>query len=183
VRVMIRWETELTAEDHDALSVLLQSAFTRSGPEFEGRSWPLSYARKEARVWLADDTGRPVAHLAVARRIVGVAGADVLVTGVGDVAVAPDQHGRGLGAALMRELDGRLHARFAADFGLVQCGQDVVGFYQRTGWTPISNRSREVDTRDQRTVRENVGVMLARPGLRPLSEWPDGLLDLRGLPW
>jgi len=180
---MIRWETELTAADHDALSVLLQAAFATS-EEFVGRSWPLAYARKEARIWLADDdTGRPLAHLAVARRLVGVAGADVLVTGVGDVAVAPDRHGHGLGAALMRELDGRLRTQFAADFGLVQCGHDVVGFYQRTGWSPIANPVLEVDVRDQRSVRDNPGVMLARPGLRPLAEWPDGLLDLRGLPW
>jgi nodulation protein A len=180
---MIRWETELTADDHDALSTLLRAAFARHAQQFEGRSWPLSYARKEARIWLADDEGRPVAHLAVGRRLIGVAGTDVLVAGVGDVAVAPDQHGRGLGAILMRELDGRLRAEFAADFGLVQCGQDVLGFYQRTGWTPVPNRVRQVDTSDQRTVREGVGVTLIRPGRRPVPDWPEGLVDLRGLPW
>ncbi|UWP86335.1 GNAT family N-acetyltransferase [Dactylosporangium fulvum] len=104
MQIVARWETALTIDDHEALSVLLRAAFPAQAEQFDGRSWALSYGRKEARVWLADDTGRPVAHLGLERRTVGVGGADVLVAGVGDVAVAPELQGRGLGAALMRAL-------------------------------------------------------------------------------
>jgi len=183
VRVITRWETELTDEDHDALSGLLRAAFASNADEFLGRSWPASYARKEARIWLADESGRPVAHLAVERRLIGVAGADVLIAGIGDVAVAPDMHGHGLGATLMRELDARLRTAYAADFGFVQCGDNVVGFYRSTGWTQVANPVRYVDTANHRRAVVGDWPTLVRPGRRAVDEWPDGPVDLRGLPW
>lgn len=183
MQVITRWETELTDADHDALSELLCAAFARNAEEFLGRSWPKSYARKEARIWLADDAGRPVAHLAVGRRLVGLAGRDVLIAGVGDVAVAPDLHGHGLGAALMRELDSRLRTAYAADFGFVQCGEEVAGFYRGTGWTQVANLVRYIDVANHRRTVEGGWPTLVRPGRRAVTEWPDGLVDLRGLPW
>ncbi len=183
---VVRWETALTGDDHDALGVLLRSAFAAQADEFAGRSWPASYARKEARIWLADEAGRPVAHLGLERRTVGVDGRDVLVAGVGDVAVDPARQGQGLGALLMQALDEQLRGQrglFAADFGFVQCAEPVAGFYRSTGWSPVSNLVRLVAIADQRSVREGHWPTLIRPGRRALDEWPDGLVDLRGLPW
>lgn len=183
MQVVSRWETALTNADHAALSMLLHAAFGKTTDEFADRSWPRRYARKEARLWLADDAGRPVAHLGVERRLVGVAGGEVLVAGVGEVAVAPERHGEGLGQALMRELDARLRTEFAADFGFVQCGENVLGFYRSTGWTQVANPVRHVDVADHRRTVEGVWPTLVRPGRRPLEEWPEGVVDLRGLPW
>jgi predicted N-acetyltransferase YhbS len=182
-RVVTAWETALTAADHDALAALLQAAFP--GSAFApGRSWSASWARKEARVWLAEADGTPVAHLALERRTVGSPAGDLLVAGVGDVAVAPAHHGRGLGAELMRALDAALRAGpFAADFGFLQCREAVAGFYARTGWTPVGNPTRHLAVDDARTVREGHWPTFVRPGRRPLTGWPDGLIDLRGLPW
>ncbi|WP_432824878.1 GNAT family N-acetyltransferase [Dactylosporangium sp. CA-092794] len=181
--VAVRWETALTPADHAALSGLLRAAFP--GPEFEpDRSWPASWARKEARIWLADAGGSPVAHLGFERRTVGTAVGDLLVAGVGDVAVAPSHRGSGLGAELMRALDARLRAGpFAADFGFVQCREAVAGFYVRTGWTPVANPTRHLAVADARSIREGLQPTLVRPGRRGLADWPDGLIDLRGLPW
>ncbi|MER7274148.1 GNAT family N-acetyltransferase [Dactylosporangium sp. NPDC000244] len=173
------WETALTPEDHTALSALLRAAFP--GPEFEpDRSWPASWARKEFRVWLTDD-GRPVAHLGFERRLAGTAAGDVLIAGVGDVAVAPSHRGRGLGSALMDALAEVLPD--AADFGFLQCREEVAGFYAATGWTRVPNPTRHLRVRDARSVVEGVFPTFVRPGRRPLSEWPSGLVDLRGLPW
>jgi predicted N-acetyltransferase YhbS len=181
VDVTSRWETALTERDHSQLSELLQAAFPDQPGVFTGRSW--AWARKEARLWLADGTGRPVAHLAVERRIIDVGGTEVLVAGVGEVAVSPHLHGQGLGMALMAEFRQRLRGGFAADFGFVQCGDDVRGFYRRAGWTQVANTVRHLDPGDERTVREGVWAALVMPGRRPLDGWPDGLVDLRGLPW
>jgi Nodulation protein A (NodA) len=100
VIVISRWETALTEADHAALSELLTAAFGRHPGVFARRSWAM--ARKEARLWLADDAGMPLAHLALERRLVGVAG---------------------------------------------------------------------------------VRPTLITAGRRPVEEWPDGPVDLRGLPW
>jgi predicted N-acetyltransferase YhbS len=177
----VRWETALTERDHVLLSELLRVAFPWDTELFTRQSW--AWARKEARLWLADGTGRPLAHLAVERRVVDVGGTEVLVAGIGEVAVSPYLHRRGLGAALMAAFRPRLRTEFAAEFGFVQCGEQVTGFYRRTGWTPVANPVRHLDTDDQRTVREGVSPTLVTAGRRPLAEWPDGLVDLRGLPW
>jgi nodulation protein A len=183
VRAVTRWETELTEADHAALSDLLHAAFGRNTDEFAAQSWPARYARKEARVWLSDDAGRPVAHLGVERRLVGIAGADVLVAGVGEVAVAPDRQGEGLGGALMAALDERLRAELAADFAFVQCGDNVLGFYRGTGWTQVANPVRHIDVHDHRRSVDGVWPTLVRQARRPVAAWPPGLVDLRGLPW
>jgi aminoglycoside 2'-N-acetyltransferase I len=179
VEALLRWETALSPADHAALGGLLRAAFP--GSEFEGRSWPASWARKEARLWLGDP---PVAHLGFERRTVGTARGDVLVAGVGDVAVAPGRQGQGVGGELMRALDRVLReGEFAADFGFLQCREAVIGFYASTGWTAVPNHTRHLSVQDARTVREGYWPTFVRAGRRPLSEWPDGLVDLRGLPW
>jgi len=177
----IRWETSLTEADHAAVSELLTAAFPDQPNVFTGRSW--AWARKEARLWLADSKGRPIAHLAVERRLIDVGGAEVLVAGIGEVAVSPELHGQGLGAMLMAEFRPRLHTEFAADFGFVQCGDDVRGFYRSAGWSPVPNVVRHLDPDDERSVREGVWSALVMAGGRALTEWPDGRVDLRGLPW
>jgi nodulation protein A len=180
--VISRWETALTEHDHAALAKLLRAAFVGVPEEFAGsRSW--AWARKEARLWLADGSGTPVAHLAVERRLVAVDDADVLVAGVGEVAVSPDLQGRGLGARLISQLRTRLRTEFAADFGFLLCGERVAGFYRRAGFTRVANPVRYLDPRDERTVREDHSPTMVMPGRRPLTEWPDGMVDLRGLPW
>jgi predicted N-acetyltransferase YhbS len=183
MKVVNKWETELTEDDHDALSLLLRAAFGEHGDEFAGRSWPLSFARKDARIWLADELGRPVAHLAVGRRVVGVGGTDVLVAGVGDVAVAPQMHGQGTGKQLMAALDEALRGPLAARFGFVICGEPTVPFYERTGWTRIANPVRHVDPENHRRSVEGMWPALIRPSERAVSSWGPGTVDLRGLPW
>ncbi|WP_345144338.1 GNAT family N-acetyltransferase [Dactylosporangium darangshiense] len=183
MRVVTAWETALSEADHAALSALLQAAFP--GPEFApDRSWPASWARKQARIWLADADGTPLAHLGIERRLAGTESGEVLIAGVGDVAVAPSHHGTGLGAELMRALDAHLRGGpFAADFGFLQCREAVAGFYARTGWTAVANPTRHLAVSDARTVREGHWPTFVRPGRRPLTDWPPGLIDLRGLPW
>jgi nodulation protein A len=172
----------LTGRDHAALAELLRAAFVGAPDEFTGsRSW--AWARKEARLWLADESGTPVAHLGVERRLVAVDGADVLVAGVGEVAVSPDLQRHGLGATLIAELRARLRTEFVADFGFLLCGERVEGFYRRAGFTRVTNPVRYLDPKDERTVREDHSPTMVMSGRHAMTEWPDGMVDLRGLPW
>jgi predicted N-acetyltransferase YhbS len=183
MRVVTAWETALTPTEHLALSALLRAAFP--GPQFApDRSWPSSWARKQARIWLADADDAPVAHLGIERRLVGTPAGDLLIAGVGDVAVSPAHQDTGLGAELMRALDTALRSgEFAVDFGFLQCREAVTGFYARTGWTAVGNPTRHLSVTDARTVREGRWPTFVRPGRRGLADWPAGLIDLRGLPW
>jgi hypothetical protein len=82
----------------------------------------------------------------------------------------------------MKELRSRLSTDFAADFGVLLCGEGVVDFYRRTGWSRVANAVRHVDPHDERTVREVTSPIMVMPARRPLAHWPEGLVDLRGLP-
>jgi GNAT superfamily N-acetyltransferase len=190
--VVFRWETGLTPADHEALAGLLRATFGGAYPGvFDTRSW--ARARKEARLWLADGDGRPLAHLAAERRLVAVGDAEVLVAGVGEVAVDPERHGRGLGRALLAEFDRRLSAELAADFGFLQTERGAAGFYRSCGWTTVPNRVRAVDYHDEVSVvggpvspdqnPDEGESALVRPARLGLDQWPDGLVDLRGVSW
>jgi nodulation protein A len=179
VEVVSRWETGLSVGEHEALSRLLAAAFPRAADIFGGQSWNL--ARKEARLWLAED-GRPVAHLAVQRRLIGTAAGDMLVAGVGEVAVAPDRQRDRLGTALVHALSERLRGELAADVAFLVCAAPVAGFYTRTGWTQVDNTMRYLAA-DAVTVREDTPIAMILPGRRPVTDWPGGLIDLRGQIW
>ncbi len=176
-----RWETELDEREHQQLADLLRRAFARTPGAFADRSW--ERARKEARLWLATEDDLPVAHLAVERRVVGVAGLDVLLAGVGDVAVDPAHQGAGLGRALVGALRAALATVLRADYALLQCGEDVADFYLRSGWTRVPNAVRQLNLGDQRTPELNHEPTMVMAGTRDLDAWPVGVVDLRGLPW
>jgi predicted N-acetyltransferase YhbS len=179
-QVVSRWETELTAADHAALRDLLAAAFPRAAAIFTRQSWNLS--RKELRIWLADDGDRPLAHLAVQRRLIAAGPAEVLVAGVGEVAVSPAHQRTGLGRALMRALADRLGADLTADYGFLTTSHPLAAFYLEAGWTRIPATVRELD-RDAVTVRTHQPAVMIRPGRRDPADWPPGPIDLRGQTW
>jgi hypothetical protein len=63
------------------------------------------------------------------------------------------------------------------------------GLFVRRSWAMarkaarVGNPVRYLDPGDERTVYEGVRPTLIMAGRRPVEEWPDGLVDLRGLPW
>jgi predicted N-acetyltransferase YhbS len=183
METVFRFETALTVADHAALSRLLAAAYPEHGERFATHSWPLGYGRPEARLWLADPPGDPVAHLLAERRIVGTPGGDLTLVGVGGVAVAPHRQRSGLGLELMARLRPLLRAELAADFAFLQCREEVVPFYRRAGWTLVANRVRNLEIADERTVAEGYWPTLVMAGRRSLRRWPKGLIDLRGVPW
>jgi nodulation protein A len=183
VQTVFRWETALTPDEHAALAALLAAVYPDHRERFSTHSWPAGYGRPEARLWLSDPAGEPVAHLLAERRIVGAAGRDLTVVGVGGVAVRPDRRRAGLGVELMTQLRALLRTELAADFAFLQCREAVVPFYLRAGWTRVGNPVRHLEITDERTVVEGHWPTLVMPGRAALPTWPAGLIDLRGVPW
>ena len=72
-------------------------------------------------------------------QVVGLAlaslSADGAAAGVGEVAVAPDYRRRGVGRAMLAELEARAAARGLARLAL-GADEDVAGFYLSCGWEP-----------------------------------------------
>ena len=181
LRLRVVAECDLTAQDHAAISALLVAAFPEHAATFASSSWYA--ARPDHRLWLHQPDGAVVAHLDFERRRIGVGDDEVLVAGVGEVAVHPLWRGLGLGAALMERLRGVLRTDLPVDFAYLGCREEVVGFYERVGWHRIRHRVREVDPETGRwTVSEDPTLIM--PATEPLDRWPrEGLIDLRGMWW
>ena len=174
-------ETELSTDDHAAISALLVAAFPEHADAFRTASW--YGGRPDHRLWLEDLDGTLMAHLDFERRLIGVGDREVLVAGVGEVATHPRRQGRGLGRWLMAELRRVLTAETPVGFGYLGCREEVVGFYERVGWHRIYQKTQEIDPGSREwTVSE--GPTLILPAIAPLSAWPrEGTIDLRGMWW
>jgi nodulation protein A len=166
----VSWETELDGAAHGSLAALLARAYAGQSDRFaDGRSW--AGARPELRV-VARAAGKPVAHAGVVRRFLRTLpeGHDVLVGDVGLVAVDPDQHGGGVGRALMARVVAAL-VDLDVPFGFVSCGPAVEGFYRAAGWTRLPGVTVHLIDTHHRTRVDDGPAMVHAAG-RPLSAWP-----------
>lgn len=174
-------EPHVTPELDAAIRDLLVAAYPQHADVFSRHSFWGTVP--EARVLLRDDTGALLAHLAYARRHVMVGPHEVLIAGVGAVCTHPRVQGRGLGKRLFQALLSDLRGNRPADFAFLGCREGVVAFYERCGFTRLTQRVRYLDPDDDGWV-EHPGPNMLLPARAPLTAWPPaGLIDLRGLPW
>lgn len=172
----LRWEADLSRDEHDALAGLLSGIYPDHYDTFvDGRSW--SGARPEGRV-IGYAEGRPVAHLGFLRRMLRINETSaVLVGDVGLVGVRPSSHGSGIGFRLLKEASTRFHD-LALPFGFLTCRPGVVPFYERGGWTELPGQvTRMIDNDLQ--PETYVGPALVLPVRARLSEWPSGQTVIR----
>lgn len=123
-----------------------------------------------------------VGHIGFQFREIRVDDAEVAVAGTGGVLVDADARGSGLGRRLMRRAQQAMREDPRVDFGYLGCREEVVPFYERSGWRRIQATERHVSMQDPRaTVVSSSGPILTYPtGKR---DWPVGDIDLRGTPW
>ncbi|WP_370189153.1 GNAT family N-acetyltransferase [Aeromicrobium sp.] len=144
---------------------------------------PYGYAPADLHVVGSLDR-RVVAHAGLQRRTIGVGDVDVVVAGVGGVLVAHAARGVGLGRAVLRETARAAREVAAADFAYLGCREEVVPFYRSCGWTRTRVRERSLSRVDGAPVVQEPGPpVLLHPARRPVADWPDGDVDLRGRPW
>jgi aminoglycoside 2'-N-acetyltransferase I len=91
--------------------------------------------------------------------------------------------GQGIGREVIFALQEAMRGLAPADFGLLGCRKEVVPFYQSCGFSRIESVIRDISPRDAMTVIESDGPTLICAGTRSVEAWPEGIVDLRGLPW
>lgn len=182
MRIVLVGHEALTPTRTAGLRALFDAEYRAAEGEWDPDQ-PYGYARADLHVVAVDD-GRIVGHVGTQRRLVGVGDGDVAVAGTGGVLVDPAHRGAGLGTRLMRVAQEAMRTTAPAAFGLLGCREEVVPFYERTGWTRIHVAERSLARADGAAqVREAGPPVLICAGTRPVSEWPAGDLDLRGRPW
>lgn len=172
----LRWEADLSEQDHTALAALFARYYPDEAATFTGsRSW--FGARPEARV-IGYHSGRPVAHLGFIRRMLRLeSGGSQLVADVGLVGVDPDYQGSGLGGRLLSEASASLRS-LGLPFGFLTCAPAVVGFYATGGWQPAAGQvTRMIDTDLQ--PETYTGPALVLPVTAAFADWPTGQTIIR----
>lgn len=174
-------EQDLTERHHQRICNLLVKAFPQYMELFSQVSYYFSVP--EYRLWMEDEQGMMVTHLDFERRMISVNGVDVHIAGVGEVATHPDYQNQGLGRLLMAQLKTILTEQLPVDYGILQCREEVTGFYQKVGWHRIEQaiHQQDIQTGD---IQVNPGPIMILPIHKSTKYWiRDGIVDLRGLPW
>jgi GNAT superfamily N-acetyltransferase len=174
-------EGELRPADEATIRELLLLAFPQFRDIFSTRSY--FGACPDHRLMLRGSNGELLAHLTIARRVIDVGAIEILIAGVGGVAVRPERQGEGLGQKLMEQLGSVLRNEVPAPFAYLNCREEVAGFYQRAGWQRLDQVSRFLDPYTNRWI-DYTGPKLILAGKEPAASWPrEGKILLRGMPW
>jgi GNAT superfamily N-acetyltransferase len=129
------------------------------------------------------DGPRWTATAELADRRVRVGTVPVRVAGVSGVMTHPEYRGRGLARKLMRRTMELAAERFSrTGFGLLDCRNELVGFYEPLGWRREEGKIfYTLHGRRGMYDPEHVNIMIYP--MRPDAVWPGGDVDFLGLPW
>ncbi|MBN1976229.1 MAG: GNAT family N-acetyltransferase [Anaerolineae bacterium] len=105
-------------------------------------------------------------------------GQPVKLGGIGGVVALPEWRGRGLGTATLERAAAFMQDELQVAFGLLICGPDMVPFYRRLGWQVVEGPL-TFDQPGGKVVFDEVTMVLPCAE----QEWPNGEIDLCGLPW
>jgi len=152
-----RWSVEMFADDAD----------------FRGFSW----AKPDWHVMVREGA-ELVSCLKIMGRVGSVGGQPLRMAGIGDVMTAPEQRGKGYARAAMRAAVEFVCQRLGTEFGVLMCKPALVPFYSRFGWEVVPEPLRFEQAWGKEVSPEVTMVKLC--GER---RWPDGEIDLHGLPW
>jgi GNAT superfamily N-acetyltransferase len=122
--------------------------------------------------------GRLVGRLSVARREIGVGGSPVEVGGVAGVTTLPELRRHGIAAAMMRRTATLFRDEFRVPFGHLLCRADIAPVYASVGWERVAAPTWFTQPSGRQRYPHETMVLRCTGRF-----WPEGEIDLRGLPW
>ena len=148
-----------------------------SDPWDAARVPPLQWRAKEHHVALRDDGGRLIASAGLVRADVEVGEVVFPVVGLGGVIVNRAHRGSGLS---LRVVEAALAtaATLGPEFVLLFCHEDRMGLYSRFGFEDVHADVLVENDGDQIVMPMTMWRALTADG-----RWPDGRVEVRGLPF
>ena len=170
--IVIKRANELTPAEQ-------QGVDTVTGQAFAGDSGGQDYTYTGGD-WQAMGSleGKIVASLGIVDRDATAGGLPVRLGGIGGVSTHPEWQRRGLGSALIQSANAFLQDELKVDFGLLVCSEKRSHFYAGLGWQVVKGPLL-VDQPSGKVELKAVTMIL------PCAQqtWPEGVIDLCGLPW
>ena len=120
-----------------------------------------------------------VGHIGVLTRTICVDQQEVFVAGVGGVMTREAWRNRGVATAMLDASARLMDERLGAEFGLLLCRPEVQRVYANSGWRTVEGPT----FFDQPSGRARYPRLTMILPVASAHEWPDGEIDLCGLPW
>jgi aminoglycoside 2'-N-acetyltransferase I len=171
-KIVFKRANELTPAEQQDVETVARLAFAGdSGGQdytFTGGDWQV----------MGSLEGKIVTRLAIVERDATAGGLSVRLGGIGGVATHPDWQRHGLGTALMKSASAFMLDELKVDFGLLVCSEKRSHYYAGLGWRVIKGPLL-VDQPSGKVEMKMVIMVL------PCAKqaWPEGVIDLCGLPW
>jgi aminoglycoside 2'-N-acetyltransferase I len=170
MKIEIKANNQLCAFEKSMLDRLSSEAFPPDGDDIkwaEG-SW-------NVLVWENDEI---VSNVGVLERLVRVGSQPVRLGGIGGVATKVERRRRGLAGAALKLAQAFMRDELAVDFGLLVCENYMIPYYGKFGWQLVKVKT-WIDQPQGKVAFPDPVMIL--PVCK--SEWPDGEIDLCGMPW
>ena len=161
---------DLTPEERKFIDDWLHCVF---GEADAGIEWE----RGERSVVIRAD-GQIVSYLEIIEREILVGDQPLRVGGIGNVVTVDGWKRRGLASSTMRVAAEIFCEELQVDFGLLICEHSLTSFYERLGWHAVDEPLVVDQPGGPLTMSEVAMVYSCR-----CESWPEGRIDLRGLPW
>jgi GNAT superfamily N-acetyltransferase len=168
ITIEIKSADDVTDRIKDILDEMYQREFGRDPMIYDMAQWYL--------LGLLDED--PVGQVGILQREISVGESLFRVGGIHGVVTEPKHRGHGVASVLMRRSIDFIKSELHLPFGLLTCKPRLETFYSRLGW----KTAKDLCVFEQPDGLHSCGglTMVIECGAKP---WPEGEIDLRGLPW
>jgi GNAT superfamily N-acetyltransferase len=122
--------------------------------------------------------GSLVGRIGILQRTISVGQELLPVAGICGVVTVLEYRDRGIASALLNESVAYIKNRLSLPFALLTCNARLEAFYERLGWRTVNGPTVFTQPDGVRTCKGLTMMLECGPRL-----WPEGPIDLCGLPW
>ncbi len=119
-----------------------------------------------------------VTTVQIVERLARVGRRSLRLGGIGNVSTKVEWRGRGYATAALKAAQEFLAGSLKVDFGLMICTEPMISYYEKMGWKKVAASLLMEQEEGKKPLNYPVMVL---PVLE--KEWPEGTIDLLGLPW
>ena len=172
LRLQLSSIAALSGDDRQRIAQLMQAVYPE---QHSGSTREWATGEFCIRGW--NSRGELVSYLRICRATAHLDGAPIQLGGIGGVKTHPDHRGSGYASACIAAAMKKLAD--IADFGLLVCRDELVGFYEERGWRLFPGQFivRQFGEREVFTFNQVMVCDLASEAA------VGGVLELAGPPW